>query len=564
MSTPVPLTVRVSTPKDSRLITDEINDLTFRWIDPGGFSTCTVSLSRPLAGQPEYIDYYSTLTVTDARNGYVVWEGRLEDPARKADGSRGQVWELSAVGASAFLRDVVRPRIYVDSTFSGFQRVDNLAPAGQDSLSDDPGGSGKDAMVLQFPQSMAVTTGTNMVMRNEQNRDAGAGGVALVRYSWDAGVTDSNYQLQAVMATSSTGNLAASHPLSTAGSPSPVQVWQTTHYPTGRYRLEFKLARAAGGAATVPNDNYWVSVFDLIFVGSRSTRDGTPITAGSSYNPWVLAHEVIEDLLGGYGDYVFDKSRANVAATATTQITQLAYVDGADAEAVLTDLMAIEGGYTWRVWDRDTSSGGYVFEWVPIPTSVRYEADVIDGYDSNASGDGVYNGVTVRWRDAKGKSRSTSVSNFNEQLLTNMGIERTAQIELGDEIGGSQTAAQRAGEQWLADRATPANAGRLRIARPIYDFDVSRMVQPWEIRPGLIRVRGVLPRPDALNATSRDGITIFRIVGCEYSAADGAATLELDSYPPSMAQLVGQLRELARPGGKRRDWLNRPIRRRPS
>lgn len=560
MSTPVPLTVRVSTPKDSRLITDEINDLTFRWIDPGGFSTCTVSLSRPLAGQPEYIDYFSTLTVTDARNGYVVWEGRLEDPARKADGSRGQVWELSAIGASAFLRDVVRSRIYVDSTFTGFQRVANLAPSAQDSLTDDPGGSGKDALVLQYPSGMSVPANTRAVMRNELLLDAGANGVALVRYSWDAGVTDSAYELETVLATSSVGTAGAVHLLSTAGSASPVQIWQTTHYPTGRYRLEFKLTRVGAGTATIPNDNYWLSVFDLTYVASRTDRSGNAITDGSLYNPYVLAHEVIEDLLGDYGDWIFDKSRANVAATATTQIKQLAYVDGADAEAVLTDLMALESGYTWRVWDRDSSSGGYVFEWVPVPTSVRYEADVIDGYDSNASGDGIYNAVSVRWRDAKGKPRTTSVTNFDEQLLTNLGIDRIAQIELGDEIG-DVNAAQRAGEQWLADRATPANAGRLRIARPIFDFEVSRMVQPWEIRPGLIRVRGVLPRPDALNAASRDGITIFRIVGCEYSAADGAATLELDSYPPTMAQLVGQLRELTRPGGKRRDWLNRPIRR---
>lgn len=556
MSTPVPLTVRVSTSKDSRLITRDIRDLTFRWTDPGGYSACQVSLSRPLTDQPKEIDYFGTLTITDARNGYVVWEGRLEDPARKGGGSDGEVWELSAIGGQAHTRDVVRPRIYVDTSFANFYRAD-ANPAGRDSSGEDPGGSGKDSLIQQFPQSMATSTSSRVVMRNEVLRDAGQT-VAMVRFSWDAGVNDGNFEVRTVTATASVGHLAVAIPLTTAGSASPVQVWVGTHFPTGDYRVEYSLQRAAG-SGTIPNDNYWLSIFDSTYVAVRNDRHGTPITNGALYQPYVLAHEVVEDLLSGLP--MFDAPRANVDATATTQINQLAYVDGADAEAVLTDLMAFESGYTWRVWERDGYSGKYVFEWQPVPTSVRYEADVVDGYDSNASSEGVYNRVTVLWKDSKDKRRSTTVT-ASVPVLDNAGLVRQAQIELSDEIGGSATAATRAGQQWLADRATPNNAGRLRVARPIFDFQWGRMVQPWEIRPGLIRVRGVLPRPDALNGTSRDGITIFRIVGCEYSASDGAATLELDSYPQSMAQTVARLRELARPGGKRRDWLNRPIRRR--
>jgi hypothetical protein len=81
------------------------------------------------------------------------------------------------------------------------------------------------------------------------------------------------------------------------------------------------------------------------------------------------------------------------------------------------------------------------------------------------------------------------------------------------------------------------------IARPIHDILAGRMVQPWEIRPGtLIRVRGILPRPDSLNATARDGLTVFRIVSVEFRASDAAAVLELDSYSTSVARALADLR----------------------
>jgi hypothetical protein len=67
------------------------------------------------------------------------------------------------------------------------------------------------------------------------------------------------------------------------------------------------------------------------------------------------------------------------------------------------------------------------------------------------------------------------------------------------------------------------------------------MVMPWEIRPGLIRVRGILPRIDALNASDRDGVTVFRIVSAEYRASDAAATLELDSYARTVPRMVADL-----------------------
>jgi len=49
------------------------------------------------------------------------------------------------------------------------------------------------------------------------------------------------------------------------------------------------------------------------------------------------------------------------------------------------------------------------------------------------------------------------------------------------------------------------------------------MVQPWELvrlAPGtLVAVQDVKPRVDALNATTRDSVTVFKCVGADYDAA---------------------------------------------
>jgi hypothetical protein len=43
-------------------------------------------------------------------------------------------------------------------------------------------------------------------------------------------------------------------------------------------------------------------------------------------------------------------------------------------------------------------------------------------------------------------------------------------------------------------------------------------VMPWDILPGnLIRVRGLQPRLDSLKATTRDGVSVSKIVSMEYT-----------------------------------------------
>lgn len=180
------------------------------------------------------------------------------------------------------------------------------------------------------------------------------------------------------------------------------------------------------------------------------------------------------------------------------------------------------------------------FEWRSWPTTVRYEADVSDGFDSPGSGQGLWNRARVRYRDVRGRG-ITVLRTQTVQELTDAGLDREAFLDIGNDRTTSD--ANQAGDVFLAEHRTPPNAGTLTIARPVVDLVAGGMAQPYEIRPGsLIRVRGVLPRVDNLNATDRDGLTVFRIVGVTYRASDATAQLELDSYPLTVAQALAALK----------------------
>lgn len=543
---PIPLAVALTGGGRQLHVGHQVRDLTMRWTDPGGYATCRISLDRPLSVQPSEIAYYGQLTVYDGRSGAIVWDGRQEDPGRSA--GDGQVWDLAAVGGQAHTRDRVVPLIYVDTNLQAWERVDNVTPGGTDGVTTDPGGVGGTALVLRIPQGTTVAVGSRVVSRYNGFSRSGQK-VSRIAFSWDAGIGTTNLAVQSVISTGGVGLADTVYNTSLTTSGATVSRVITTDWSAANARnvADVRLVDT-GATGAVSADTWWLSFRDLVVRALLIDKSGTEITTAASYSAdTVLASEVVADLLGRLLTQ-FDGPNATIATT-SYGIKQLAYPDGADGAKVLADLMALEGGYTWRVWERPTTSGRYRFEWVARETSVRYEADTVDGYDAPGSADGLYNSVTVRWRDTGGVVRTTTVSGTSPALSA-AGLTRQGQIDLGDEVGSDADAA-RAGEQWLAERAYPANAGRLRIARPIRDLQTGRMVAPWEIRPGLIRVRGILPRPDALNTTAlRDGVTIFRIAAWEYRVSDAAAVLELDSRPFTTAHQIAQV--LARPVTRRR------------
>jgi hypothetical protein len=539
MSLRVPLAVRIKTSRTDRHVTGQIRDLRFRSQVPGGFASIEMSFDRPLVLQPDEVEYYARCYVYDSRNGQVVCEGRLEDPGRGA-GASGQVWRLTTMGPSAHATDRTVPLIYIDDPMmsDSFIRADNQTPGGRDSRGGDPGTTTgvQNALILQWPEGLTIAINARVVMRYVQLMETGQK-LARVDYRWDAGVTDTNANVECVVRTdgsTASGDVVRSDNFNVAGGGLSAREIGTD-WAAGRNTAEWRILKDAGATAAVGTDTYWASFRDMLIQATRYDKAGTELLTGASYNSTVNADEIVADLLGRLLT-AYDGANAVIDTTATHPIGQLAYHDGVTAATVLDDLMRLEPDFYWAAWESSAAAGKHRFVWRTWPTTVRYEANIVDGFDSPGSAGELFNEVSVRWRDQYGLHTTTRTQTV--PALTAAGLTRTALVDLGDELASSVDA-QRAGDEFLAQHLNPPNAGRLSIARPILDRNTGRMIAPFEIRPGeLVRVRGVLPQIDSLNATTRDGITVFRIVAVEYDSATNTATLDLDSTPRTTAHTL--------------------------
>ncbi len=489
MSLPVPLSVRLVTSLSDRHVTGDVRDLSFRSVVPGGFASCTVSLHRPLRFQPDEIAYFGGLVVYDRRNGQTVWEGRLDDPGRGA-GADGEVWELAAVGGSAHAHDRTLPHIFVDTGTEDW--VEGSLGARYVEVSailsnDEP------AIKFQVPQGTTWTQTHFGEVIYRRLIDTGQR-LARVVYDWDAGFTSVNNE---------------------------VQMWLTTGTGgTGIYPATATVS-TAGGTPTVRPVLY--------------DKSGSERTAAADYAAnTVKAEEVVEDLLGRILTE-YDGANATVE-TSTYGIDQLAYREAVDAAQIFADLLVFHPDNYWAAWER-TSSGLYRFEWRQWPSTVRYEASAVDGFEAPGSAVDLYNYVSIRWVGAQGRVRHSRRTQ-TVPVLDDAGLIREGYIDLKFDAGSSANAIQ-AGDEFLAEHATPLTRGTLTVARPIFDRELGRMVDPWELRPGsLIRVRDVQASVDALNATARDGVSVFKVVSVSFSAADAAAVLELDDFEVTTARLL--------------------------
>jgi hypothetical protein len=540
MTLPIPLTVQLSSARTIRHIERDLRSLSFRSVAPGGFASAQFSLDRPLNLSPDEIAYYADVDIFDARNGNTVWCGRLEDPGRGV-GSDGQVWDLAAVGPSAHAQDRTVPLIYVDRDLTNWAYSSiggNNIKTNRVQVTEYDSDTTIDAVEMQITEqagSGAVGLATNAVIRFRYGL-LREGGQLLARFDYKhiEGRAHANLRVQGVV-----GSPLATprdDAFSTSESAANPKV-MTTNFGASLDAVEV-VVRWTGAAGTkILDDITWTQIAGLYVMAQRFTKAGAVVGASGYTTHSVLASEVVADLLGRLLPE-YDGANATVETTSYA-INQLAYPDGITPAGVLNDLMLLEPAYFWQATDR-MPNGKYRFEWKTWPTTVRYEADVSDGYRSTGSADGLYNAVTVRWKDTAGRIKRTRRTQ-TVAVLDAVGLTRDAFLDLGDNAGSSESAIQ-AGDQLLAEHATPPNAGTLTIARRIYDHERGRMVDPWEIRPGnLIRVRGITPNPNSLNATIRDGVTVFQIVAKDYDTTSAASTLELDSYSPTVARALAAL-----------------------
>jgi hypothetical protein len=534
MSLDLPLTVRLKTRRKDIDVTNQIGELSFRSSIPGGFASLTISLSRPLDLPPDEIEYFGKVYVYDGRNGRTLWEGRLEDPGRGA-GPDGEVWSITAVGSRAHAQDRVFPVIYVDRSLDRWRRSRySSSAAAQTSIGeideDTP------AIIMSASEGATVTTSWAADMIYRSIYWCGQL-VARIRADHVGDGTSSNYHATIFArtgsgaATFSTQDNWATTPQTLGANINTVGWDQTTNVVSIRNQRD--------NSNTTADAFTTVYYYNIVVRAVIKKADGTDNLSPVGYNVNNIdPSEVVVDLLGRVLNK-FDGVNATIVGSGV-DIDQLAYPDGTTADAILEELQLYDPGFYWAAWESNPANDLARFEYIPWPSTIRYDATTEDGFDAPSSASDLYNRIRVRWLDPGNFIRHTvrtqTVPELSDAVLT-----REAYIDTSDEIGSPIMAAY-IGDNFLNEHRYPPNAGTLRVARPISDNDTGRTVMPWEILPGhLIRVRGVQPRVDALNPTNRDGVTVFRVISVDFSAADGTATLELDSYVRSITRVLADI-----------------------
>lgn len=521
----VPLTVRVG----NQHITRDVAGLSFRKEAVGGVQNITLRLKRPLDRFDSDLAALSKVYVYDARSAVAVAEARLSDIGRSASSNDGQTWDMTCFGPAQHAYDKTFPYIMIDRSLERWTRQKDSTKAArtqQDELDAD-----SKTLEILADEGKTVTTSWLGVWIYRGLIESGQN-LARIDCTFDAGITNTDYLMRVVVG--STVAVSASASTTAAAKSAVVSTDFTNPENTPTLRALRQTSNIAGA------ETHWFQFSNVSVRATRYDKDGTVLTPAANYTTsTMLADGVVKDLLGRILDQ-YDGANAIVDGTASYAIDQLAYPDGVTAGQVLEDLMDLEPAYRWFCGP-STSAGKYAFTWALWPTSVRYEALLDDGGDFPASSQELYNQVTVRYRHSNGQIRQVT-STGACPILDAAGITRSTIIDAADEIG-SAAAATRLGANFLADHKYPKNAGTLTIARPIRDLTTGAMVRPHEIEPGeLIRVRGIESYPDALNASSNDGQTVFRIWAMEYTSDSDAATLELDSWPRTTAHAIAKLK----------------------
>lgn len=536
----IPVSVRLSNSTVDVHITQRLSGLSWRTVVPGGYASASFTLESPISINSPMLAAFTRVYIYDGRNGNTLFEGRLAMPGRSA-GDAGEVWSLTAVGPSGHTLDQTAPLVYIDTRLDKWARSNletNMSPSATVTAGNHPTTATLDAVVCAYPDGVGIVTGSRVACLYEGFIGSGMQ-IGAIGFNWDTGIGNTaTWEVQmTVGAYPGYNSIPFIATVNTTGGS--YAGWVIDDFVAGMDVASLRLIRTAtGGAGTTAGDPFWATFANIRIIGRRMLKSGTLVSGGAgmgSTSVYVRASWVVEDLLGRMLPQ-YDGANATLTGD-TVDIDQLVYDDPVTPSQVLDDMMALEPSTYWAAWESN-AAGKYRFEWATWPTTARYEATVEDGFDSPTPTFEVYNQVRVRYRDARGRIKWLSQTQA-VPMLDNEGIIRQAEINLGDEVGTLGNATQ-AANNFLIDHRAPSSSGTLTVARPIRDLIQGRWVAPWEIVPGnLIRVRGI-EASRALDDDTRDGVTVFRIVGVEPNG-EGTTTLELDMFPQTEQRQLANL-----------------------
>jgi len=541
----VPLSVVLETVDGPEVITSRVSNLVVKNSSPGGFASVEFDLPRRL--DQSRLPGRAQVLVYDSVTGEQVGGGRLVEQGPSDDGT----WKMAALGEGiAALGDIDEPYMVIDAVFdsitlpevighktkmvgskrkrrknsgqgflarsrrrkvlTGIAFADaKVASAPNDSASDNEG------LLFQVPSGISVASGATCraIMEGPSRTGQKLGAYAYRVISGKTTSAWSTHGIAQTMATGSTETDRAENWSTSLGA----QTWKvhTTDFLASRDAVQIRIV---AGSSHTTDTLTWSHIRELIIRSQLHDRNGNVRSGADHQAASVGLASVFTDLIVTRCPSL---KVGNVAST-TFAFRQLAWYDGATAAEILDEMMAADSDHAWHAWERD-ADGKTPIHLDPIPTTVRYELDVKDGYSAPTPSSEIYDRVVVTGKDAMGFERVEIVDRNTD------GFPRSTTMRMTGNFDGVDAIA--AGNLFLDQHAAPPNAGTITVARPVLDLWTGRWVRPYAIRSGhLCRVRGVQPTPDTLNPEAKqDGVTIFRIVSNTFSESTGTSSLELDT-----------------------------------
>lgn len=514
-----------------RLITRKVSGLRFRKTAPGGHADASCKVNLPVTEFPD-LGPADRLYISDARTARVVFDGYTNNPGTTT-GRDGDGFDVNALGGQSRLADKAQRFVYVDRALTSWTQdtVRGQAPSGTAQTSTGPDGSGalqgKPVLYLQFNPGQPVGTDgeVGLTYTGLAGADMKIGGLAL---DWDAGVTDSGW----LMAWHTWP--APSHLVQTgfdSGGFSFAVFAGSASLDAGQSMIAFRAIRA-GLATNVSTDIVWAASGNVSVLGQLVDRFGADLdmsTTAHIYltNTWILACEVVEDLLGRALTFC-DPATATIEATSYA-IDQLAYVDGVKPAQVFEDLLLFEPDMLWEILETNPQ-GRHRFNYRAWPTEPRYVIPSSIPVTRPGGDVDLCNRIAVSW------SWTDKDGNHPEvEIVTSIvpELDRVSRVRDADPVTlpagrGSAANAQRLGEQILAAKATPPKAGTCVVDRPIMDLYTGTMAMPWELEPGYL-------------AQAMATGEVLRVTEMEYTDDSCSTTLTLGEPMPTPEQRIARL-----------------------
>jgi hypothetical protein len=547
MSLNVPLGVRLfrmSTNIDTH-ITKWVQDFTFRHTVPGGCASCTIKLRNPSGVNPldpeKWGSLYSRVQIYDTRSAEVLWEGRVEDPAKQTEDGG---WELGVLGSSVAATDVSLPMIYIDNT------LENWVPFEADAFQHEKDDATQ-TLVTRMVEGFVYEVGQEYYVWTYVGGNASGFIIGRVGTTYDgSGPNPAADDLFDMLLDYSAVNVDI-----TAFNLAPV--YKANQLPTDfstadlANQVYYKIRRRTSNYTITSGDVAVARFIRPVVQAMRIDRNRENYVLAADYNhgDFIYPWHVIEDTVGRFLNGGWDQGTSlslsfqeNVPESGLVsgfdsfinkdslrRIVNLQWPDGVDAKSILDTMMTVQPEAYWAIWtsrhlnknvvyvaaDEYDFDHKFRFEWATWPESWNYFVSTKDGMQSQKDGESLYNMVTMKvtyqGSITPGLSRTHTNMTYGDRSWGVPELEheftRSNVIKRESEVGEFDDAVDIAMDEAENTRYVK-DTGTITIRRPVYYFDsgkssgwgFSGMVDPWEIRPGkLMRIQDIHPEADAGN-----------------------------------------------------------------